>query len=63
MRASGATHGLHQLWDLRQQRAVREYAVQEDFVSDFAYVEDKQMLLATRCVRPGSGGAQAPSSR
>lgn len=39
-----------QLWDLRQQRAVREYNAQDDFISEFYFRESENTLLAARYV-------------
>ena len=45
--ATGDDSGHVKIWDLRSPMPVMEYEVHEDFVSDFAYNEDKFELIST----------------
>jgi len=45
--ASGDDEGCVKLWDLRQQSCIKNYAENEDFVSDMVYNEKKHQLLVT----------------
>ncbi|KAJ3011674.1 UNVERIFIED_CONTAM: WD domain repeat-containing protein 55 [Siphonaria sp. JEL0065] len=44
---TGDEGGIVKIWDTRERKLVMKYSVNEDFISDFAYVSDKSTLLAT----------------
>jgi WD repeat-containing protein 55 len=45
--ASGDEQGVVKVWDIRQQKATREYSANDDFISDLCYSADKHTLIAT----------------
>ncbi|KAI0028061.1 WD40 repeat-like protein [Vararia minispora EC-137] len=45
--ATGDDDGVIKLWDPRKEGAVRTYTQHFDFISDFAWLEDKKQLVAT----------------
>ena len=47
--ATGDDGGTVKLWDLRQQKSIREYATQDDYVSQLAFNEEQNILLSARC--------------
>jgi len=48
MLLTGDDDGSVKLWDLRTRACVQCWSENEDFISDFAIAEDKNIALATR---------------
>ncbi|KAJ3296719.1 WD domain repeat-containing protein 55 [Rhizoclosmatium sp. JEL0117] len=44
---TGDEGGVVKIWDTRERKLAMKYSVNEDFISDFAYVSEKSTLLAT----------------
>ncbi|KAJ3067230.1 WD domain repeat-containing protein 55 [Podochytrium sp. JEL0797] len=47
MVVTGDEGGIIKIWDTRERKLVMKYAVNEDYISDFAWVSEKSTLLAT----------------
>ncbi|RSH89490.1 WD repeat-containing protein jip5 [Saitozyma podzolica] len=45
--ATGDDDGVIKFWDPRQQESIRSYSQHFDYISDFAYFDDKRQLIST----------------
>ncbi|GFZ44714.1 WD repeat-containing protein JIP5 [Saitozyma sp. JCM 24511] len=45
--ATGDDDGVIKFWDPRQQESIRSYSQHYDYISDFAYFDDKRQLIST----------------